>query len=311
MSIRNETMPDFLCIGAQRSGTSWLTVNLRAAPDIWLPPSKEIHYFTRATKYPSPSHLACTGFLQKFFANSQEAKTWRWLFFTYARKWLAKAELHEKPLRLRWILDYFFGRPCDEWYLGLFREGAGKISGEITPDYSLLDPEDALRVTRLLPDVKVLLLMRDPLERVMSQMRYHMDGKASPDLSEARDNELVDFATAPGQVLRGNYERILNIWGQLIPQKNMHLVFYEDICERPAEVLADVRNFLGVKSGTPPQSSGIYEPRNASAPRMISGDLARHIAPAHEEVIRGCARTLGGPSLLWLQRFENLMQYTR
>ena len=37
--------PDFLCIGAQRSGTTWLYQNLRRHPEIWMPPAKEIHYF--------------------------------------------------------------------------------------------------------------------------------------------------------------------------------------------------------------------------------------------------------------------------
>ncbi len=37
--------PDFLCIGAQRSGTTWLHHNLRQHPEIWMPPLKELHYF--------------------------------------------------------------------------------------------------------------------------------------------------------------------------------------------------------------------------------------------------------------------------
>src|ERR1700749_4313420 len=37
--------PDFLCIGAQKAGTTWLDSNLRRHPDVWLPPLKELHYF--------------------------------------------------------------------------------------------------------------------------------------------------------------------------------------------------------------------------------------------------------------------------
>ena len=39
------SLPDFLCIGAQKSGTSWLDANLRFHPELWLPPAKELHYF--------------------------------------------------------------------------------------------------------------------------------------------------------------------------------------------------------------------------------------------------------------------------
>jgi hypothetical protein len=37
--------PDFLIIGAQKSGTTWLDRNLRLHPDLWLPPEKELHFF--------------------------------------------------------------------------------------------------------------------------------------------------------------------------------------------------------------------------------------------------------------------------
>jgi hypothetical protein len=39
--------PNFLGIGAQKSGTTWLHDNLARHPQVWLPPVKEIHYFDR------------------------------------------------------------------------------------------------------------------------------------------------------------------------------------------------------------------------------------------------------------------------
>ena len=49
---------DFLGIGVQKSATSWLFKNLKNHPDIWMPPRKELHYFDRDLKYPSPDFLA-------------------------------------------------------------------------------------------------------------------------------------------------------------------------------------------------------------------------------------------------------------
>ena len=34
----------FLCIGAQKAGTTWLFINLQMHPEIWLQPVKEVHY---------------------------------------------------------------------------------------------------------------------------------------------------------------------------------------------------------------------------------------------------------------------------
>ena len=39
------TLPSFLCIGAQKAGTTWLHAQLRSHPKVWLPPIKELHYF--------------------------------------------------------------------------------------------------------------------------------------------------------------------------------------------------------------------------------------------------------------------------
>ena len=54
--------PQFLCIGAQRSGTTWLYRNLSKHPAVWMPPHKELHYFGAASWHPlallalSPRH---------------------------------------------------------------------------------------------------------------------------------------------------------------------------------------------------------------------------------------------------------------
>jgi hypothetical protein len=42
-------LPDFLIIGAEKAGTTWLYDILRAHPDLFLPDTKEIHFFNRHT----------------------------------------------------------------------------------------------------------------------------------------------------------------------------------------------------------------------------------------------------------------------
>ena len=44
--------PDFICIGAQKAGTTWLYWQLAAHPDFWMPPRKEIHYFNERGNRP-------------------------------------------------------------------------------------------------------------------------------------------------------------------------------------------------------------------------------------------------------------------
>src|ERR1700722_4010025 len=37
--------PDFICLGAQKAATTWLSNQLGKHRDIWVPPVKELHYF--------------------------------------------------------------------------------------------------------------------------------------------------------------------------------------------------------------------------------------------------------------------------
>ena len=42
--VTGDARPDFLCVGAQKAGTSWLYRQLEPHPDFWMPPVKELHY---------------------------------------------------------------------------------------------------------------------------------------------------------------------------------------------------------------------------------------------------------------------------
>src|SRR2546430_11566837 len=45
-----DARPDFLCIGAQKGGTTWLYRQLYSHPDFWMPPIKELEYFTKFSR---------------------------------------------------------------------------------------------------------------------------------------------------------------------------------------------------------------------------------------------------------------------
>lgn len=297
---------DFLCIGAQRSGTTWLSRNLRRSPDVYIPPSKELHYFSRSTDYHSPSFLACDSIFAKLLGSSPEARTWRQFAAERPANWIGRAPLRQKPSRLLWSLRYLFGRPDDRWYLSLFRDGIGKIKGELTPAYSLLDDADVAKVSALFPDLKVLLLMRDPLDRVLSQLFLHMDGRAGASLADASTETLVHFAVQSGQVERGNYPRIIDAWERYFPAGNIMRIFYEDICAFPERVLSQVFTFLGVHQAVLPDSERARERVNASSARQLDGGTIRRIAEIHEPVICECAHRLGGHALSWLERLERI-----
>ena len=50
-------LPKFLCIGAQKAGTSWLYAQLQSHPEVWMPPVKELQFFNHLYV---PEHRAWT-----------------------------------------------------------------------------------------------------------------------------------------------------------------------------------------------------------------------------------------------------------
>jgi len=103
---------DFVVIGAQKSGTSWLFKNLKKLPDFSLLPMKELHYFDRHSKYPSTTVLLDDSLFKKL-----RNPDWRFRFKISFLK-----RIRDEGFRnIKWRLKYFFSSYNDEWYLSLFK----------------------------------------------------------------------------------------------------------------------------------------------------------------------------------------------
>ena len=137
--------PDFLGIGAQRAGTTWMHRFLRGHPDLWLSPIKELHYFN------DPSN-------KRWFRN-------------------LRTRLAQGPGR--WDVSYFLGARDDDWYARLFSaaQASGKLAGEITPSYAVLDNAVLQRIHAINPEVKLIFSMREPIARAWSSWRNRLKKK--------------------------------------------------------------------------------------------------------------------------------------
>src|SRR5215210_7222727 len=107
------TFPDFIGIGAQKAGTTWLHRNLQAHPQIWMPKEKELHYFDEKIRV-KPSLLT------RLRGDEPPERRWRRQVVRQLKSYRKVLSSKEKPSvkdlkrDLQWDFRYFFRKPGDE-----------------------------------------------------------------------------------------------------------------------------------------------------------------------------------------------------
>ncbi len=147
-----------------------------------------------------------------------------------------------------------------QWYESCFAEaGPGSLArGEISPSY-FCDPAAPARLARYAPDAKILLSLRDPVQRALSNHRHEVrEGHlAGADLSFE-----AGLANNPMYVEQGRYATHLKRWLQHFSREQVLVVLMEDVESDPAGVCRAVYGFLEVDDGYVP--TGLRERYNRS-----------------------------------------------
>lgn len=223
-------LPDFLCIGAQKSGTTWLHHNLAQHPLVWLPPTKAIHYFD----WP-PTSLQDRLIGQK--GRMREARAH--LRKTIGRALCGRSETDE----LSWALRFCLSPRSDQWYESLFRRPQGIIAGETCPSYALLPAEEIRRVHGLMPRAKIIYLIRHPVERAWSAAVMHFNDKRRGGVDDNKTGEIEAWLNRPRTVQRCHYLTTISNW-EAVFGRNFMVGFYDELRTDPAQFLRKVQIFL-------------------------------------------------------------------
>ncbi len=144
-----------------------------------------------------------------------------------------------------------FGKGRD-WYETHFEGAAGETAiGEKTPNYLMSDPSDPLVLPRkihdLLPDAKLIAILRNPVERAISAINHHIRvGYLAADVN--LDEAVPRFIEEDRPYIRyGYYHRHLAAYRQFYdPAKMLVLIYEDDVVARPLPTLQRVCEFLGV-----------------------------------------------------------------
>lgn len=239
LSARRLTLPDFLGIGAQKAGTTWLYRNLRKHPDLYLPEQKELHYF-----------------------------------------------------------DWHFHQPLRS-YARHFQAAGDRRKGELTPGYGILPPERVAFVRRLLPDLRLLLLLRNPIERAWSQALMNLVTGPGRPFDDVPLQAFVDHFRSERSVARGDYLLTVDTWLRYFPEDRLFIGFFDDITTRPRELLTDVFRHLSVSTDVDWQSFPVDDVVFRGPGVPLSGPLADVLHEMYARDIERLAGRFGGPAAQW------------
>jgi hypothetical protein len=230
--------PNFLIIGAARSGTTTLYSILQQHRDIYLPKNKrpEPHFFLKEKEFRQGFRY----YLTKYFSDTQ---------------------------------------------------GCGAI-GECSTSY-LYQPYVPQRIADFLPDIRLIAILRDPVERAYSNyvisMQNGFETLSFRDAVEAESERLTNITDpylqeiAPFSYIdRGKYFHQLKRYAEHFSADQIHTILFEDFIENPESTVKRVCRFLGVDDDFAPPI--LRAQLNASDPcPPMAPELRRKLIGLFEE----------------------------
>lgn len=229
-NARNVASVDFLIIGAQKAGTTSLFEYMRRHPEIHMPPEKEIAFFDSDQAY---------------------MRGFDWYRERVTRNALPGAVCGAASV------GYMTGTPhrdipLKQWNAAQLRQD--EEIEEIIP----------LRIRAALPHVRLLSVLRDPVERAFSQYRMAvLDGLESQSFDVAISRLLEPAAMLHsravatghnGYVARGEYGRILAGFLGAFPREQLMVIFPSELSHAAQDTLPAIFDFVGVKSDFVPDN---------------------------------------------------------
>ncbi|MDB6454368.1 sulfotransferase [Falsirhodobacter sp. 20TX0035] len=251
-----------LGMGAAKAGTSWLFDQLAGHRDCHLRGIKELHYFNTA--------LHDRWALQVRRIEARVARSVGALRDDLS-DWLAV--LRHNRLNLRAYAGYL----CKG------REGQ-KVVADFTPAYGLL-PQRMLSRLALLPDVKMIYMLRDPVERLWSNVRMEAARTARwpwmAGLLARRGMENALSGRGPSWA-RSDYAGALTRLDRAIGPDRLHVMFYEEMTQPTA--LARLAAFLGISDLSVDMGKRVNGGVAAWLPSSMRARARRVLTPQYEYV---------------------------
>jgi len=208
------------------------------------------------------------------------------------------------------LVDDLYARGL-EWYSAQWFEAAapGRICGEKSANY-LESAIAARRIARDLPGVRLVFLLRNPVERAWSNYRWsRMNGietetfERALALEEQRDRNLAAehrFSRPHAYFSRGLYAKLLRPWLEAFPSESILCLRSEDLSERPDPLVERLHRFLGLPvRARDADGLGVINAAGPAAKELLAVETRCMLEERYAEPNRELAKILGPNFEVW------------
>lgn len=271
--------PDVIYIGAPRAGSTWIWRNLSQHPDVWTLPYKSVEYL---------NDKAGLRRKKNYKINREEIKK-------------------RKPLKVHlWDLHYFlYPFVNDNWYQRLFKPAGDKLKIDIAPSCIRRSPEGIQSIYKRMPNSRILLALRNPVERTWSHAMQNFIRNQGRKLEDISHEELIDYFEKLNQYKNGCYAEILEKWESIYPADQIYVYFFEDMLEKPDWLLQQICAFLNLEYDQKYFGETHREAGNYTGLREIPEEIEPYLYQKFEGPIRKAQQRFGGYTNQWLINLEH------
>lgn len=149
-------------------------------------------------------------------------------------------------------------------------------------------------VFALMPDVKVIYGLRDPIDRAWSHALMAVDLRIEAfrhskrrQYEELNLEDFIRFFESPLAGYQGDFLRTFQIWDTYCPEHHFFTFFMEDLVNRPAELLIDTYKFLGVDCASHLVPDSAARKVRAGAGHAMPDPVRQYLARVyHPQILR-------------------------
>lgn len=155
-----------------------------------------------------------------------------------------------------------------------------KAIGEASPSY-LYIPEAPHRIKKYIPQVKMIVILRNPVDRAFSAFAGYTKSGLEPlaNFAQAVEEEPKriqnNWAPSWHYIQNGFYARQLKRYFNVFDRSQFKIYLFEDWKTDPLGMIKDVNNFIGVDDSFIPDMSKKYNQSGRPKSRLVYNFLSR------------------------------------